>query len=386
MSALELLAVTSLFLAAIPAWMTAVNLCVFHPPRSARRHPATAKLSVLIPARNEESAIGDCVAAVLATEGVDFECVVLDDASEDRTAEIVASLAADDPRVRLVRGSGPPAGWNGKQYACFKLAEAAGHDLFCWIDADVRVAPDCFARLVAERKRRSLDLLSGLPRQVTGTWLEHLLIPLIHVVLLGYLPLPAARFFNWSAFAAGCGQCFLTTREAYEKAGTHAAVKSSRHDGVTLPRTYRRAGLRTDLVDLTPLASCRMYRSAGEVWAGLSKNATEGLASPVGVFVWTILLGGGFVLPWCLPVVVDPGSPGKLNTIMSCHYLAVATGIFIRWVLSIRFRQNFATVLLSPVGVTLLLSLQWSAWLRDRFGKPVGWKGRPAVESDIRYK
>ena len=106
------------------------------------------------------------------------------------------------------------------------------------------------------------------------------MLPLIHFVLLGFLPLPVARRLRGPAWAAGCGQLFLTTRAAYDAAGGHAAVKSSLHDGLTLPRAYRAAGETTDVVDAAGLATCRMYDGAGETFAGLAKNATEGVAAP----------------------------------------------------------------------------------------------------------
>jgi len=78
------------------------------------------------------------------------------------------------------------------------------------------------------------------------------------------------------AYAAGCGQLFLARRSAYEAVGGHAVIRASLHDGITLPRAFRAAGFWTDLCDMTEIATCRMYRSAGEVWRGLAKNATEG--------------------------------------------------------------------------------------------------------------
>lgn len=75
-------------------------------------------VSVLIPARNEEAGIGSALEAACASRGVAFEVVVLDDRSDDRTAEVIAANARDDPRVRLLAGAEPPEGWCGKQYAC----------------------------------------------------------------------------------------------------------------------------------------------------------------------------------------------------------------------------------------------------------------------------
>ncbi len=111
-------------------------------------------------------------------------------------------------------------------------------------------------------------------------FLERLVIPLIHFVLLGFLPLARMRASRSPAYAAGCGQLFLARREAYEKMGGHAVIRTSLHDGLTLPAAFRRAGLATDLFDATDVASCRMYHGAGELWRGLAKNATEGIAHP----------------------------------------------------------------------------------------------------------
>src|SRR5207244_4018469 len=128
--------------------------------------------------------------------------------------------------------------------------------------------------------RSGADLGSGFPRQETGTLLEKLVLPLIHFLLLGYLPLIGMRWCRHPAFGAGCGQLFVTRRDAYEAVGGHVAVRASLHDGLTLPRAYRRRGLKTDLCDATELADCRMYRSGRELWYGLAKNAREGLAHP----------------------------------------------------------------------------------------------------------
>ena len=131
------------------------------------------------------------------------------------------------------------------------------------------------------------------------------------------------------AFAAGCGQLFLARRARYEQIGGHAAVRTSLHDGLTLPRAFRQAGLSTDLCDATDVASCRMYRSAREVWFGLAKNATEGLASPRLIGPATLFLLGGQVLPLVLLVVAGvtldavAAVPAALGTIL-LYYPRVA--------------------------------------------------------------
>lgn len=359
-------------LALLPLLLGLWNLCLFRTPRDLP--PPDTALSILIPARNEEASIGDAVRAALASRGLVIEVVVLDDQSSDRTAAIVEELAAFDPRVRLLPAPPLPEGWSGKQHACAVLAAQARFPLLLFQDADVRLEADGAARAAAFLLHRPVvALASGFPRQITGTLAEQLLIPQMHVLLLGYLPMAFMRLFRASAFAAGCGQLMLVRADAYRQAGGHGAIRTSLHDGVMLPRAFRRAGLRTDLFDATALARCRMYRGWEEVRGGLSKNATEGMATPWGLPLWTLLLGGGHVLPWpLLPAATLAGADAALELVA----LAAAASLLFRLLLTLRFRQRWPGSLLHPAGVALMLWLQFQALRDHRRGQPARWRGR----------
>ena len=371
---LELLSWVAAGLAALPALLLLVNLPLLRTPRRPESPPPP--VSVLVPARDEEASIRECAEAVLASEGVELELVVLDDHSSDATAAIVRELAGRDPRVRLESAPELPPGWNGKQHACARLAEHARHDLLCFLDADVRLEPQGLARLAAAQQRSGAALVSGFPRQLTGTLGEALVVPLIHLVLLGYLPLPGLKWTRRPSFAAACGQLVLARREDYERAGGHAAIRASRHDGVTLPRAFRRAGLATDLVDATRLARCRMYRSFGETWAGFAKNATEGMASPGAILPWTILLLGGHVAPFALLLA---GLLGAVPALLPPAALGAALSLGGRLALALRFRQSALGALLHPIGVAIVVAIQWTALARRFAGRPVAWKGRAST-------
>ncbi|MFN7730461.1 MAG: glycosyltransferase family 2 protein, partial [Pirellula sp.] len=237
-------------------------------------------VSVLIPARNEAASIGPALDSILASHHRPLEILVLDDASEDATPTIVESYAQRDPRVRLCRSAGLPEGWNGKQNACWQLAQLARHERLLFLDADVRLSPDAIGRMVAEQDRCGAPLVSGFPLQETGTIAERMLIPLMHYVLLGFLPIDQMRASAQPGFAAGCGQLFLAKREPYMSVGGHSAIANSRHDGIKLPKAFRRSGYMTDLFDATDIARCRMYHNLPQVVRGLLKNATEGIANP----------------------------------------------------------------------------------------------------------
>jgi hypothetical protein len=367
-----ILAAVSLILAAIPALLFMANLRVYRRPSLATTDGAWPSVSILIPSRNEEQSIRAAVEAALASRGIEMEVVVLDDRSEDATAALVQEIAQRDPRVRLLLGAELPEGWCGKQYACWQLARQASHDLLLFLDADVRLYADGAARLVAFLYESQADLVSGIPYEQTTTLFERLLVPLIHFILLGFLPLQRMRASRHPAYAAGCGQLFLARRSSYEKAGGHAAIRTTLHDGIELPRAFRRAGLKTDLCDATDIAACRMYHAASEVWRGLAKNAVEGLGSPRLIVPSTLLLLGGQVLP----VILLGLAPWQSTTVFGLSVIATFCSYLPRFIAAVRFRQSFLGALLHPVGTLILVALQWYALLRYAWGLPSDWKGR----------
>ena len=356
-----LLAWVALGLAVLPLVMTLVNLREFRAPEPAA---GTPQVSVLIPARNEEGNIGAAVAAVLASTGVELELIVLDDASTDRTPEILAGIG--DARLRVTSAPPLPAGWSGKQHACHILGGLASHELMVFVDADVRLAPDAVGRMAGFMQRHEVGLASGFPRQVVVTWSERLLLPLIHFLLLGYLPMGVMRRQMSVGLGAGCGQLFIARRAAYRAAGGHAAIRASLHDGLTLPRAFRAAGFMTLLFDATGFATCRMYQSAAQVWEGLCKNATEGMAKAGALPVWTVILAGGQVLPLGLVLFAPSWVAAG----------ALAAGVGTRLILAARFRQPVVSALVHPAGVAALLAVQWYSLVRAARGGRATWRGR----------
>ncbi len=148
--------------------------------------------------------------------------------------------------------------------------------------------------------------------------------------------------------------------------GGHGCIRASMHDGLKLPRAFRRAGFATALFDATPLAQCRMYTRFGEVWEGLNKNATEGMATRRALPFWTALLGGGHVLPFLLAAA----SPDRVRL------CACGLSLALRTLLAVRFRQDPRSVLFSPLGVTVMLAVQWNALIRAARGRTATWRGR----------
>ena len=365
------LSIACLLCSLVPAGLFCLNLQAYRKP-APRGDPALPAVSILIPARNEALAIGAAIRSALASNGVVFEVVVMDDSSTDGTAEIVRALANQDERVRLEQAPALPAGWNGKQHACWALAHRARHPMLCFVDADVRLEPQAIARMASFLGASDSSLVSGFPQEITKTPLEWLLLPLIHFVLLGFLPIARMRSTTDPSLAAGCGQFLMVRREDYFACGGHAEIKSTMHDGLLLPKLFRKHGRKTDLADLTELAKCRMYTGAAQVWQGLAKNATEGIAAPGRIVPITLLLTLGQIVPFFLLFFLP-----RASAIERILIVLAVLGAWLPRVLGVRrFRQDWRGALLHPAGIAMLIVLQWYALGRKLAGRPVSWRAR----------
>ncbi len=413
------LAASAAGVAAAPALVASVNLRLYRrsdpaapvPPGSGPTGSGPAgdgppRVLVCVPARNEAANIEACARGVLENDHPAARVVVYDDQSSDETPAIVERLASADARVLRAPTVPLPAGWSGKQHACWRMGEAAlagtlrradgsvepplrEDEWLLFTDADVRFTPDALRRSVAEAARLRVDLLSSFPRQLTGTLAEAALVPMMFYLLLGYLPMWRMRQNKDWASAAGCGQFLLVTARAYRGSGGHSAFKASYHDGIRMPRSVRRAGFRTDLFDGTDIASVRMYRGFAQTWRGFAKNAYEGLGSPLLLVVLTVMHALGHLLPWvALPVAVwaAAGAAGGAaggaaradwEPWVSVGLLALAAGvpIWLRLRLARRFGTSPAGAWLHPLGVLGMTLIQWHSFVLHLTGRR-SWKGR----------
>jgi hypothetical protein len=369
-----LLAWSGLTCAALPLWMTLLNLLRYRVP--AVSMPIDERVDVCIPARNEASNIEACVEGALSSAGVSVRALVYDDQSTDDTPGILERLALKHGGLVRVPTQSLPDGWNGKQWGCERMGQSSDAAWLLFTDADVRIAPNAIASAVGFARSSGSDLVSTFPREVCGSTGEALVVPLIHFMLLGYLPMGFMRRDGRPSLGAGCGQFLLVRREAWLRSGGHAAFKDSMHDGIKLPRSIRRAGGRTDLFDGTALVECRMYRGFAQTWRGFAKNAYEGLGSVAALVVFTVLHVVGHVMPWVV-LVAAAVSHEVPSAAAWASVGAIACGLLTRIMLAARFRQPWIGVWLHPVSMLLLTAIQWrSLWLAIAGRR--AWRGRIA--------
>jgi chlorobactene glucosyltransferase len=333
------------------------------------------RVSVLVPARNEERNIARCVRSLLAQDYADFEVIVLDD-SEDRTPDILQSLAGDE-RLRVVAGKPLPAGWMGKNWSCHQLAQAATGKILLFTDADTCHHPSMLLDAVTALSAERSDFLSAIPRQELHTWAERLILPILPWSLHTFFPIGLARRFRLRALATAAGQLMLFRKEAYAVIGGHQGIRESVLDDVSLAQHVVKAGLPWSLMDGKARISVRMYRSSREVWDGLSKNlfAVFGCNLPLFCFVWAWLLWVAWEPPLVLVLRATRAVSIPAEVVIPA---ALATGLcLLLWLISnLRFRIPWIQAALHPVTMLLVLSIAVRSVIWHALGRGT-WKGRP---------
>jgi chlorobactene glucosyltransferase len=354
--------------------ITILNVCTFPRMDEAplpRHHPS---VSVLIPARNEADIIGETLQRLLSQAYPHLEVVVLDDASTDGTAEAARAAGKNDDRLRVIQGAPLPHGWLGKNWACHQLSQVASGEILLFTDADVIWTPRAVARLVGEMEKRRSDLQTVWPTQITVTWTERLVVPLMAFVIVGYLPLLAVHHIPWPIFAAAMGQCLAFRREAYDAIGGHAAVRDSVIEDVTFAKRVKRAGRRLRVADGGNVICCRMYHDWHEVSDGFAKNV---LAGHGGSIPFLLISWAFHWLLWLLPWVwLVGGAIVKSPWWPQWPLLLIGLGVGIRALTAAFSRQRVSDALWMPASTLLMgaIAARSMSW-RMKYGGPQ-WSGR----------
>lgn len=340
------------------------------PPRSSLPAEPLPRVSVLIPARNEEQNILLCVNSLLKQEYSDYEVLVLDDNSDDRTREILAAISA--PRLKIITGKPLPPSWVGKNWACHQLAEQAQGKLLLFTDADTVFAPDALRRAVIYQQQHQLDLLTGIIRNRVETPGEQLTVPFIVWSVVSILPLGIAYWWRKSrAFAAANGKFLLFTRSAYQQIGGHQAVKGEAVEDLALARLIKGAALRWRLIDLTELVSTRMYQGFRSAWNGFTKNFFA-------IFDYR-LLPALFVWCWLLLITFHPLLSLLLPNQPDFHHFYALLTIILQiliWILIVwRLQLPKLIVLYYPLTM-LISSIIGLTSLVLTLTRKTEWKGR----------
>jgi glycosyltransferase involved in cell wall biosynthesis len=339
------------------------------------------ELTVIVPARNEEECLGGCLESLVAQSeeifelGRDWELIVVDDHSTDRTAEIARGFAG----VTVIEVGKLEPGWTGKTNAVWTAARQARGRWLLFTDADTIHEPGNLRRAMHEAERHKAGMLSYSPRQMVHGLAQRSLMPLVFSELaLAYPPAkvsdPAQRV------AAANGQFLLVEREAYRRLGGHPSVADKVLEDVALAflAKRRRVGLRFRYAD--DAVSARMYRTAAAMIEGWTKNLALLFANTLATAVWKIL---DLVLLVGLPVLAVELWNARFAA-HSLQWLGAGWILALLWIRTLfRFyarvaKSNFSFLncALAPLGLPLFIWLLYRSWFQHRILKRVSWKGR----------
>jgi hypothetical protein len=374
-------------------------------------------VSVVVPARNEVRNIERVLRTLAASRGVDFDIVVVDDRSDDGTAERARGVAAEVATaptegalrgVRVLDGAPLPDGWLGKNWACWQGAAEARGDLLLFTDADTVHGPQLLARAVAGLEEDGADCVTLAGRQLMESFWERLVQPQIFVSML-------TRYANtrdplepeeWRSAIAN-GQYILIRRRAYERLGGHEALRGEVVEDMRMAQRMVRGGMRLSVRAAEDDFATRMYTGLRELVEGWSKNIVIGglatlpegwvrrLAPPAGVILGTLvwLLPPLVALVGLASVLVDApvlarGGPPLQSLVLAVGaspvllWAVVATGVSALFWMLVTWRMHVPALygILYPLGAAVANWIFVRAWLR---GGTVEWKGRRyAVEPE----
>jgi glycosyltransferase involved in cell wall biosynthesis len=326
------------------------------------------KVSIIIPARNEEANLATCLESLVTQTGVVFEIIVVDDHSTDHTREIAASFAAAYPdKVRVIEAGLLPDGWTGKNNAVVTGAREARGQWLLFTDADTVHLPGSLARALAEAQEHRADLLSYSPEQIAVTFWEMAVLPVVFAELARQYP-PSKVSDPNSPTAAANGQYILVKREAYDAVGGHAAVAGEILEDVALARAVKASGRRIHFRYADDAVRTRMYRNFRQLREGWTKNLALLFPNPGWLAAKTLFL---WAIPWA--IVVSQSLLSSKRWWWSP--LFVGSFLYLTWRLK---RANFSsnmTLLGAGFGMPLFAYLL----LRSKHAHAKGnisWKGR----------
>ena len=338
------------------------------------------RVSVIIPARNEEVNIARVVRSLANQQGI-REILVVDDQSVDRTGEILAALEGEIPLLRTLRVESLPEGWLGKTHAVAKGARAATGDWLLFTDADTDHLSGSLAELVQRAEDERADLLSVSPGQETPTWWEKSVIPFVYVKLASLFHFEEVSDPHSSAAAAN-GQYLLVRRDIYERSGGHEAVKSEILEDVELARRIKVLGGKLLFLPGAQWVRTRMYQSFRDMWQGWTKNLyllyegnlSKMLAAVASLWLLDLFPVLAFVAACLWVALARAGGVAPL----------LALGLFL---LALARQWNYGRALgrlgfdpalasYQPIGAALLGFLLLGSWRAHRATGNIEWRGR----------
>jgi hopene-associated glycosyltransferase HpnB len=331
--------------------------------------PDLGEVTVVIPARNESQFIGDALAA-LGQQGTGLTIILIDDRSEDGTAEVARRAVPENCYLEIIDGTPLPPGWAGKMWAMEQGLQQVKTPLVLLLDADIELAPGALPALIAAKQAKGVAFLSLMVAlDMRGFWQALLMPAFVYFFKLLY-PFHLSNG-RGRLIAAGAGGCILTERQALTGIGGFAAIKNAIIDDCSLARAVKRNGGRTWIGLSHSARSVRPYAGLGEIWRMVARSAYTQLRHSI---VLLILCSAIFALACGLPPLILIAVP-----VLAAKLIAAAALIFMAAgylpTLTYYGMPRLLALAMPLIGV-LYLAMTWSSAFDHWRGRRSLWKGR----------
>jgi len=332
------------------------------------------RLSVCVPARNEERGIEACLQSLLNQDYPNFEVIAIDDHSTDSTCRIMKTLAQEDLRLKVLNGADLPEDWLGKPFALHQAFKVAKGEYLLFTDADPVFEPTALNTAVHVMRDRELDVLTLMPKAEFGSFWERAVQP----VIFGFIA-SLTRFKNVNdpdhASAMGFGAFLMFKRSAYEKIGGHEAGKADVLEDVLIAKRAKRAGLKLFVADAKQLFSIRMYFGLKEIWFGWEKNMFLAMKESVlrATYYVSVILGFVFT-PYIVLAINIFEHVGWLWIGIAIVGVVLVSAAMCKTCDEMELHRN--NIVFFPMGALIMAAIMANSMFHTLIRKKTKWRGR----------
>lgn len=267
---------------------------------------ASPKVSIIVPARNEQEKIEPALISLLKQDYPNLEIIVVNDRSTDSTGEILRNISSSYTNIKVITLSELPEKWLGKNYALHDGSQHASGDYLLFTDADVTMAPSTISKAVYYIQTNQIDHLVCSPVvKVQGKLLTIMIGTFLYLFIMATQPWKASN--PDSKKFIGIGAFNFVKSDVYRKIGTHEAIRMRPDDDMMLGKRLKRMGYKQDILNGTGMIELEWYSSCREMVGGLMKNAFAGVNYNVAnTIMATLFLFLFFIFP-CIGVFYPAG-------------------------------------------------------------------------------
>ena len=337
------------------------------------------KVSVILPARNEEEFIAKCLDTLLEQDYPNYEVIVIDDSSEDSTASIISQYAKKYSKIVPVSAREKPEGWMGKNWACIEGYKKATGDLLLFTDADTKHAKNVISLAVGHLRSHDLDALSAIPKMISIDWWTKITLPMISTFL--HTRFSAIRVNDPSKKTGYFfGSFFILKKETYENVGTHEGVRQEIIEDGALGKKVKESGFKMKMVRGDHLIDAVWARDKTTLWHALKRLMvplylqSHGIA--VGIFFAVL-----FLLFMPFPILAYSSILNfetTSNSLVFISSLVASILIYIGAVIEVKkaLYLKLTHALFGPIGSLVVVLGFLSGLLQAKRNSSVSWRGR----------